>query len=51
MRRRMLAVVLSVSAFGIGVALADAPGRHYQVAVFTNGLTATHRSLIFIGVL
>src|SRR2546427_2405335 len=35
------AVVLSVSAFCIGVALADAPARHYQVAVFTNGLTAS----------
>src|SRR6266487_5837493 len=35
------AVVLSVLAFCIGVALADAPARHYQVAVFTNGLTAS----------
>ncbi len=34
-------VVLSVSAFCVGVALADAPARHYQVAVFTNGLTAS----------
>ena len=35
------AVVLSVSAFCTGVALADAPARHYQVAIFTNGLTAS----------
>jgi len=35
------AVVLSVAALCPGVALADAPARHYQVAVFTNGLTAS----------
>src|SRR6266853_6916193 len=34
-------VLLTVWALCLGVALADAPVRHYQVAVFTNGLTAS----------
>ena len=34
-------VLLTVWALCLGVALADAPARHYQVAVFTNGLTAS----------
>ena len=34
-------VLLTVWALYVGVALADAPVRHYQVAVFTNGLTAS----------
>src|SRR5215475_8370053 len=35
------AVLLSALALCVGVSRADAPGRHYQVAVFTTGLTAS----------
>ena len=34
-------VLLTALVLCAGVALADTPARHYQVAVFTNGLTAT----------
>src|SRR5438093_7730286 len=35
------AVVLAVSILCVSISLAGAPARHYQVAVFTNGLTAS----------
>ena len=35
------AVVLTVSTLCVSISLAGAPARHYQVAVFTNGLTAS----------
>ena len=35
------AVLLSALALCVGVSRADAPRRHYQVAVFTTGLTAS----------
>jgi len=35
------AVLLSALALCVGVSRADAPGRHYRVAVFTTGLTAS----------
>src|SRR5215470_3989342 len=41
LRRRFGVVVLIVLSSCIGVALADAPARHYQVTVFTNGLAAS----------
>jgi hypothetical protein len=41
LRSWLAAVVLAVLALGVSVGLARDQARHYQVAVFTNGLTAS----------